>query len=252
MAIAQVLKGVANRFGYDIRRLRAGPIRTTVAQTYEHLKSLGFQPATVIDVGVAYGTSDLWAAFPDAFFVLVEPLREFEPAMQEALRRLKGTYILAAAGPTNGEVTFNAHDDYLVGSSLLKEGMGPEVDGHEITVPMVRLDDCAKVSGPILLKVDVQGAELGVLDGAPNVLRETEVVVLEASLFRFMKDQPDFHDIIVAMKQRGFVVYDILPAMNRPLDKALGQVDLVFVKERGRFRQSHAFSTVPPWLVGKH
>jgi hypothetical protein len=43
------------------------------------------------------------------------------------------------------------------------------------------------------------------------------------------------------MKDRGFVAYDLFGAHTRPLDGALAQVDIVFVKERGRFRQSHVY-----------
>ena len=40
--------------------------------------------------------------------------------------------------------------------------------------------------GPYLLKIDVQGAELDVLEGAQNLLKDTEAVVLEVSMFGFM------------------------------------------------------------------
>jgi hypothetical protein len=43
------------------------------------------------------------------------------------------------------------------------------------------------------------------------------------------------------MKKKGFVVYDIVGGINRPKDMALGQKDLVFVKESGSIRNSHAW-----------
>src|SRR5689334_20202559 len=36
------------------------------------LKRRGFQPRTVFDVGVAFGTFELYRAFPDAFYYLVD------------------------------------------------------------------------------------------------------------------------------------------------------------------------------------
>ena len=44
------------------------------------------------------------------------------------------------------------------------------------------------------------------------------------------------------MKDVGYVVYDIIGGINRPLDLALGQKDLVFVKENGVFRKSHGWA----------
>ena len=53
-----------------------------------------------------------------------------------------------------------------------------------------------------------------------------------------MKGAPEFFEVIKFMKDKGFVVYDILNGFYRPLDKALGQVDIVFVKEDGKFRKT--------------
>ena len=98
--------------------------------------------------------------------------------------------------------------------------------------------------GPYLIKIDTQGSELDVLDGFGESLLETEVVVLEVSMYGFMKGAPQFYDVVQYMKQRNFVAYDIILGWNRPLDDALGQVDIVFVKENGIFRESHSYSTI--------
>ena len=45
------------------------------------------------------------------------------------------------------------------------------------------------------------------------------------------------------MKKRGFVAYDVFGGHNRPLDRARAMVDIVFVKENGRFRTSCAWAS---------
>lgn len=80
------------------------------------------------------------------------------------------------------------------------------------------------------------------LDGAQKALADTEVIVLEVSLFQFMKNAPEFYDVVAYMKKCGFVAYDIIHGWNRPLDNALGQVDIFFVKEQGMFRKSHSYA----------
>ena len=99
------------------------------------------------------------------------------------------------------------------------------------------------MAGPYLIKVDVQGAELSVMDGAEGILQETEVIILEVSLFKTMSTNPEIHDVLGYMRKRGFVTYDIFGFRYRPLDGALSQIDMVFVKENGLFRQSHAFAS---------
>jgi hypothetical protein len=47
---------------------------------------------------------------------------------------------------------------------------------------------------------------------------------------------------ITYMKNIGYVVYDIVGGINRPLDYALGQKDLVFVKDNGFFRRSQGWT----------
>ena len=251
MNIKHVLRILANRFGYDIRQIKhktgAGMLRTTITESYALLYELGFCPKIVVDVGVAKGTKELYDAFPDSFFLLIEPLKEFEPDLKRILQKYHGSYILAAAGPRSDRVTFNVHKDHLEGSSQYKEAMGAVADGYEITVPIIRIDDIIEekqLNGSTLIKVDAQGAELEVLNGAKKALLETEVVVLEASMFEFLKGAPQFFDVVLYMKNHGFVAYDIIKGWNRPLDNALGQIDIIFVKENGRFRQNHSYSTI--------
>jgi len=222
-----------------------GKPRTSISESYNHISSLGFIPKTVIDVGVGYGTHGLYSAFPSSKLVLIEPLVEFEEAMRNILSQRDGEYIIAAAGKERKITTFNKHLQQLDASSLLKEQTGPETDGEEITVPMIKLDDLIlskKYEPPYLLKVDVQGAELDVIEGAHNILNDCEVIVLEVSLLEFLKESPQFYEVINFMHRKGFVPYDIVPGWTRPLDQALGQVDIVFVKEYGIFRKDHRFS----------
>ena len=113
-------------------------------------------------------------------------------------------------------------------------------------VPVVRLDDLCEergLTGPFVVKVDVEGGELRVLDGASRVLEDTELVLLEVNMFRFLPDAPDFGDVVAYMKQRGFVVYDFYGGHLRLLDGALAMLNVAFVKEAGRFRAEESFST---------
>ena len=243
MNINNIIKKTINKFGYDLKNIQNQ--RTSIEQSYLHLRKLGFKPKTVIDVGVAKGTPELYSSFPDSFILLIEPLKECEKYLINILTQYNGTYILAAAGKNNGEVVFNVHNSHMEGSSIYKETMGPDQDGYEVKVPIVLIDDFLRdnmINGPYLIKIDVQGAELEALEGAKNALLQSEVVVLEVSLFEFMKGAPQLYDVVSYMKSHGFVAYDIIHGWNRPLDNALGQVDIVFVKDKGMFRKDHSYS----------
>jgi FkbM family methyltransferase len=251
LPIASSLKHLVVRafavFGLELRRKSAAsaPERASMHGALHQLSSLGFQPRTVIDAGVATQTLELYEAFPSASILLIEPLAEFEPFLQRICSTFNAQYVLAAAGQSPGSATFHVHAD-KVSSSLLTEVEGPSVDGTPRTVPVVSLDQLTAerhLPGPYLIKLDVQGAELQVLAGASRTLQHTEVLILEGTLFATMIGGPQLHDLILRMKGLGFVVYDLYPILYRPLDNALAQVDVIFVREHGLFRQSHAYAT---------
>ena len=131
-------------------------------------------------------------------------------------------------------------------TNKFKESDGPSADGVQRRVKGQPLDVIClekNIKGPFIIKVDTQGSELDVLLGAGKILKGTEIIVLESSLFQFYLNGPQFYDVIFFMKERGFVLYDILGRSYRPIDGALAQVDLVFVKENGRFRKTHRYAT---------
>ena len=240
------IKQALGAFRLEIRRTQRR--RDSFEGFLAHVKNLGFEPETSIDVGVAHGTFELYTSFPDATHLLIEPIQEFEGVMRHISRKFnKVEYVIAAASNTPGTVEINVHKD-LSGSSTLKETSGTHVDGVPRQVPTVKIDDLCherQLKGPYLIKIDVQGAELNVLDGAQEVLKETELVILEVSLFQFFTNGPQFFDVVSYMKERNFVVYDIFGGHLRPLDGALAQVDIAFAKADGVFRKSREYATIP-------
>lgn len=222
--------------------------RNSLVGVLRQAKDAGFSPRTVVDIGAAYGSfaSECFGVFPDSGYVLIEPLEEYRPFLEVVTQSIPtAEYILAAAAAEPGEVSINVHPD-LVGSSQYLEDEDSDVNGIPRRVPAITLDsllDDGTIRPPLLVKIDVQGAELDILLGGEKALRKTDFVILEVSLFEFFAGGPQFYDVMAFMKARGFVVYDIVGLQYRPLDNALSQVDAVFVKEAGSFRQIHFYAT---------
>lgn len=251
--LTSIVKALFRTAGLEVRRVNpAGqgmPRRDSIHEVLLQAKARGFSPGTIIDVGAAYGSfaKQCVEVFPEAQCILVEPLREYQPLLD----RLVGahpriTYVMAAAGESSDERYINVHPD-LVGSSLYREvEEGSGVNGTPRRIPTVTVDELVHKSGsasPFLLKADVQGAELNVLRGADKTLRATDYVLLEVSFFKFFHGGPECWDVLSAMKERGFVPYEIFSFQYRPLDNALSQVDIAFVRENGLFRQQHHYAT---------
>lgn len=240
-----IIRKLLNAFGFEVHRRGS---RSSLMGVLQSCKNVGLSPETVIDVGAAYGSFDLqcYKVFPDTKYILVEPLEEYKPFLEVVTRSIPNAeFILAAAAAEPGETTINVHPD-LVGSSLYLEDEDSNINGVPRTVPAVTLDCLAKDSrlkAPFLIKIDVQGAELDVLLGAEETLRDAEYIILEVSLLEFFNGGPQFYDVVTFMKSRGFVAYDICGLQYRPLDNALSQVDMAFVKETGLFRKHHCYAT---------
>jgi hypothetical protein len=86
------------------------------------------------------------------------------------------------------------------------------------TVPSVSLDWAAeRIPPPDVLKIDVEGAELGVFQGAAKLLETKRPVVLFES---FVGESQD--EITRILKRLGYTLYDCdLPAADRvPIEKA--------------------------------
>jgi FkbM family methyltransferase len=220
--------------------------RDSLRGILRHVKRLGFKPTTIIDVGVNIGTPQLYDTFIESKYLLIDPLEENRYYMKKICNRLKNAdYIIAAAAKYKSELVLHVHNDFA-GSSLYRESDGITADGIQRRVKGIPLDGICEersLQGPYIIKIDTQGNELNVLLGAEKILKETELIILETSLFQFHIDGPQFYDVVLFMKEHGFVVYDIAGTSFRPLDGAMSQVDLVFVKENGQFRKNHGYAT---------
>jgi FkbM family methyltransferase len=233
--------------GYEIRS-RTG--RATLRGVLENAWRNGVRPASVLDVGAAYGqfTRTCASVFPQARHILVEPLEEYRPLLDAVCADIPGSLHVAAAAAAataSGEITINVHPD-LVGSSAYLEDEDSDVNGVPRTVPTVTLDDLIRdteAKPPFLIKVDVQGAELDVLEGAGGNLEAVDLVILEVSFFKFFKGAPQFATVIAYMEARGFVPYDVFGLSHRPVDGALAQADVAFVKADGPCRAHHHYAT---------
>lgn len=247
--LKKMIKAVLGRLGFEV--VRAGTVRTSFAQVLKQLTDTGFQPRTLIDVGVAYGTPELHAAFKDARLILVEAMEEWEPTLKRLQAERGAEYVIAAAGPVQGHIDI-AVPKVLAWASTAGDrdgGATPDVLGwysdsegiDEVTwreVPMITLDglrDDLGLEGPFVLKIDVEGAEAGVLEGARGLLGECEVVLCEMTI------DLNYWEVHSLMHEHGFVLHDVYGQHYRPSDDALVQVDMVFVKAGGALRQGPYF-----------
>jgi FkbM family methyltransferase len=196
----------------------------------ERLKHCGFHANSIIDVGAYQGKWSMMAKsiWPGSSLYMVEPNAAKEPECRAVAETLGAKLFEKLLGALDGqEVEFNV---MASGSSIMSERspLPRIVEKHKLT----SLDSLiGQVKGPALLKIDAQGYELEILKGARLILKDVEAVLLEISIIEINEGAPLLDDVLVFMKELGFVTYDILELHRRPLDGALNQVDVIFVRE---------------------
>ena len=86
------------------------------------------------------------------------------------------------------------------------------------------------LSGPFLIKLDTHGFEVPILEGASTTLVRTEALLIEAYNFPIHPDALMFADLCHWLGDRGFRPFDLVDVMRRPVDRALWQFDMVFLR----------------------
>lgn len=223
---------------------------------FAHLRRLGIEFASVIGVGIAFGSPTLYASTLKAHFYLVEPVPSCKSVLDELARRLNAKTFNVAAGAASGTMVSSVHPD-VSGSSAYRQHEREFFDGERISVPVQRLDSIITepLARPSLLKIGILGAELEVLAGATGLLDQIDVVIIEVSFHEFRHGAPEFHDIVIRMAELGFRGYEALEGHYRAADGASAQVDVAFVRCDSPLRRVKAFfseSQAKSYLGARH
>ena len=201
------------------------------------LRSLAtsFKPGGIIDIGANVGD---WSRSASQIFSCPFHLIEAQAELEPHLRESGFAYTIALLGPEfRDAVPFHLSG---TGSSVLEELT--TFEKSETTLAMHRLDDVdIGLPGPLLLKLDVQGFELQVLNGATETLRRTEVILSEVSLLPYNKEAPLMHEVVAYLAERDFLPFDLCGGWRRSSDNALAQTDIIFVKRNSDLRAHRKF-----------
>jgi FkbM family methyltransferase len=225
------------QLGWRVQRDVRAPQRWEFDRAYwepAYIRRLGFRPQTIIDVGVGHSTPQLYAAFPDAQLILVEPLSEFFEEIAQILARRRGVHIPAAAGSSEGELELRVEPHHIEGSSHYSHNLLEEINEclAPRRVPVTTIDRIIAKHAfpePFGLKIDTEGAELEVIRGATATLERTLFVIAEVGvLHNRFEGSYSFAQFIAAMDQAGFEVCDLLAIGRLDSSRHVTYLDFVF------------------------
>jgi FkbM family methyltransferase len=232
---ADKVRGLVNRAGFDVVR---DPTHQFVGAMHAH----GI--TAVLDVGANVG--QFGAALRRTGFTgrihSVEPLRQ---AFDELSVRVRGdadwTAERAALSDTSGTVQMNVSANSVSSSVLPMLGTHAHVAPQSRyvateDVPATTVDELVTRVGldpaTTMLKIDVQGYEKSVLDGATQTLPAFVGVRTELSLTPLYDGQALLPDIITYLAEHGLELWLIEPGFRDPSTRRLLQLDGTFFRSR--------------------
>jgi Methyltransferase FkbM domain len=122
----------------------------------------------------------------------------------------------------------------LAMADLHREAFPHTAGGLTEQVRIHRLDDIlagVELAPDVLLKLDVQGFEDRVLDGAVGVLAKTHMVISEVSFDHLYDEQASFDDIYGRLSRAGFAFHGTWAQLRHAADGRILQADAIFVRE---------------------
>ena len=232
-------KRVLHSCGLELQRLKHVNSERTVLRHI--LKST--QPAVVLDVGA--NTGQYAALLRDVGFrgkiVSFEALPDVHAVLENASAR-DGAWIVApcaALGRKAGTLEINRAGN-SVSSSLLPM-LATHVDAAPDsayvgtqTVRVERLDVLAEQlvagSGNLMLKIDTQGYEREVLEGATRLMPRITALQVEISLVSLYEGAPTLTQIVSHLESCGYQIFSLVPGFRDARTGRLLQMDGFFIR----------------------
>jgi FkbM family methyltransferase len=184
----------------------------------EHLAADWPETEVIVDVGVDTGTPHLYNAFPDRKFVLIDPRAEAEHDTLANGAPRDYDFHACAVGAASGTLALHiptmrqGPNPAMAGFKPITGRMGRTVTGYETRlVPVVPLDRIMQAyPGRVGLKIDTEGYELEVLQGASETLPRCDFVILELSVTHRYDDLAPPSRVVAELAQAGLELRDIL------------------------------------------
>ncbi|MDB9394711.1 FkbM family methyltransferase [Microcystis aeruginosa] len=238
--IKKTIKKLSRSLGIDLKRYN---IQTSEAAKMQRLLAY-HNIDLVFDVGANVGqyAKSLRDLGYSGRIVSFEPLSSAYSQLKTASKKdlLWEIAPQTAIGNQEGEIIIN-----IAGNSQSSSAL-PMLDAHvqsapesaysgSETVKLSRLDTLAKdyiksETKSIFLKIDVQGLEKQVLEGATAILPLVKGIKLELSLVPLYEGQVLFKEMIDIIEKLGYELYGIEPGFTAEKTGRMLQMDGIFFK----------------------
>lgn len=221
------------------RRAYRRVVEREEARRVTEIKQLCGEYITLLDIGSAGGVEPRWRPYRSQVeYVGVEPDSRSSAALMESpeAKRFAGYRIVTKAiWSENGSISFNICRKPMVSSHFSPNrdfiARYPFSDRFDVLnsdkMSCQTIDDILPADGSRcdFMKLDVQGGELAVLQGAGNTLSKCLGLEIEVEFLRVYENQPLFGDICAFLQTEGieFVDFTSFNRWERSVYRGFGQ-----------------------------
>lgn len=237
--IHQFTNRVLKPLGFELMKIPYGQFKKRM----EILKQYHFD--LILDVGAntgQYAQSVFNAGFKGRI-VSLEPVgNAFRILKKKADQHKRWIAFQMALGDTDGTILINVSKN-SASSSIMNvnkthlEAAPDSVYVSKEDVPIFRLDSVIQrltediAHQRIFLKIDTQGYEKKVIEGARKALSMIDGIQLEMSLVELYTGESTYLEMIDFMNNLGFQLFSLEPGYSNPVTKQLLQTDGIFLKK---------------------
>jgi len=235
----KLIKKIFNKFGFEIHRLQ--PQSDSGVQVIAAMKKVDIN--VLFDIGANTGqfSSEIRRKGFDGKIISFEPLTSAREKLIHQASKDKNWFIHSrtAIGDRKGVIDINISKNSYSSSILpmlethSNAAINSEYIGTEKT-PIITLDSIADSYldeySNCFLKIDTQGYESQVLDGAFKTLTKAKGVLCELSLVELYEGQNLWKDIITRLEKEGFQLWSIQRGFTDKKNGRTLQIDGVFLK----------------------
>ena len=179
---------------------------------YEYLKKLkaenNFTPSKVLDIGanIGFWTKKVKAIWPDAEYTCIEA----GPKYEKRLKEIANNGHIAVLGDGNREIKMYLREIDKGSKKKITYTKGSTVFGVFKDFELRQMQTLDQLVGEDaqfdLIKQDVQGAEIMIMQGAPDIFTRAKYVIQEVNLYKDEQfpNMPTVNDMDEYMFQLGF------------------------------------------------
>lgn len=192
-----------------------------------------YEPKSILDIGANVGQfyNECKSIFTDSYYYLIEGNLKCE----ESLKQLNVDYSMSLLSDEIKEVDFytRIHEERCTGNSIYREKTSFFDDDQILLEKRLTstLNDILPNKTFDLIKIDVQGSELDIINGGIQLIKNSKMVILEVSLVEYNEGSPTKEKVYQKMIELGFKSVENLGIINHPLTYELIQQDVLFINE---------------------